>query len=163
MQLALVVFFLPPTIANTPLALMVVIAHCNLRWWCFSSEHKRIYQCVYCNLRCVVVVLLVVVLFMWWWLYICGGSGCTWRFCCCYTTKDPSWRTFPVIVYTFLRTDSPCPMYCARIQPMSLARPGVSENVADDTLAQHLPEHLYTTCLLFVQCPPTSCFIVSSQ
>ena len=27
-----------PTSANTPLALMVVIARCNLRWWCFSSE-----------------------------------------------------------------------------------------------------------------------------
>ena len=32
-QLALVVFFLPPTSKNTPLAVMVVIARCNLRWW----------------------------------------------------------------------------------------------------------------------------------
>ena len=38
-QLALVVFFLPPTSENTPLAVMVVITCCNLRWWCFSLEH----------------------------------------------------------------------------------------------------------------------------
>ena len=38
-QLALVVFFLPPTSENTPLAFMVVITRCNLRWWCFSLEH----------------------------------------------------------------------------------------------------------------------------
>ena len=38
-QLALVVFFLPPASANTPLAVMVVITRCNLRWWCFSLEH----------------------------------------------------------------------------------------------------------------------------
>ena len=38
-QLALVVFFLPPASANTPLAVMVVITCCNLRWWCFSLEH----------------------------------------------------------------------------------------------------------------------------
>ena len=38
-QLALVVFFLPPTSENTSLALMVVITCCNLRWWCFSLEH----------------------------------------------------------------------------------------------------------------------------
>ena len=31
-QLALVVDFLLSTSANTPLALMVVITHCNLRW-----------------------------------------------------------------------------------------------------------------------------------
>ena len=39
LQLALVVFFLPPTSENTPLAVMVVITRCNLRWWCFSLEH----------------------------------------------------------------------------------------------------------------------------
>ena len=38
-QLALVVFFLPPTSENTPFAVMVVITCCNLRWWCFSLEH----------------------------------------------------------------------------------------------------------------------------
>ena len=38
-QLALVVFFLPPTSENTPLAVIVVITCCNLRWWCFSLEH----------------------------------------------------------------------------------------------------------------------------
>ena len=38
-RLALVVFFLPPTSKNTPLAVMVVIACCNLCWWCFSLEH----------------------------------------------------------------------------------------------------------------------------
>ena len=37
-QLALVVFFLSLTSANTPLALTVVIVRCNLRW-CFFSEH----------------------------------------------------------------------------------------------------------------------------
>ena len=38
-QLALVVFFLPPTSKNTPLAVMVAITCCNLRGWCFSLEH----------------------------------------------------------------------------------------------------------------------------
>ena len=38
-QLALVVFFLPSTSANTLLAVMVVIVNCNLRWWHFSLEH----------------------------------------------------------------------------------------------------------------------------
>ena len=38
-QLVLVVFFLPSTSENTALALMVVITHCNLCWWCFSLEH----------------------------------------------------------------------------------------------------------------------------
>ena len=41
-----------------------------------------------------------------------------------------------------------CPMYCARIRLLSLARPGLSENVTDDTLAWHLLEHLYMPCLL---------------
>ena len=40
------------------------------------------------------------------------------------------------------------PYYCARIRLLSLARPGVSKNVADDSLAWHLPEHLYMLCLL---------------
>ena len=30
----------------------------------------------------------------------------------------------------------------------ALARPGVSENVTNDTLARNLPEYLYTPCLL---------------
>ena len=30
---------LPPTSKNTPLAVIVVITCCNLRWWCFSLEH----------------------------------------------------------------------------------------------------------------------------
>ena len=50
---------------------------------------------------------------------------------------------FPARVYTVLRTDSRYPMYCARIRLLSLARPGVSENV-NDTLARHLLEQLYT-------------------
>ena len=46
-QLALVVFFLPPTSENTPLAVMVVIACCNLRWWYIYTyihryEHEAI-------------------------------------------------------------------------------------------------------------------------
>ena len=40
---------------------------------------------------------------------------------------------------------------CARIQLLSVARPGVSVYVADDTLARHLPKHLYTL-LLVVEC-----------
>ena len=47
-----------------------------------------------------------------------------------------------------LCTDLRCPMYCARIRLLPLAQPGVSENVTDDTLARHLPEHLYMLCLL---------------
>ena len=35
-QLALVVLFLSSTSANTPLAFMVVITRCNVRWWWFS-------------------------------------------------------------------------------------------------------------------------------
>ena len=31
--------FLSPTGKNTPLAVMVVIVHCNLRWWCFFLKH----------------------------------------------------------------------------------------------------------------------------
>ena len=38
-QFALAMFFLSSISANTPLALMVVITCCNLRWWCFSLEH----------------------------------------------------------------------------------------------------------------------------
>ena len=38
-QLVLVVFFLPPTNEYTPLAVMVIITCCNLRWGCFSLEH----------------------------------------------------------------------------------------------------------------------------
>ena len=37
LQLALVVFFHPSAGANTPLAHLVVITCCNLRWWCFPS------------------------------------------------------------------------------------------------------------------------------
>ena len=60
---------------------------------------------------------------------------------------------------TVLGTDSRCPMYCARIRLLSLARPGVSENVTRHTLARHLPEHLYRASCpsrVFVRCPPTS-------
>ena len=52
-QLALAVFFLSSTSENTPLALMVVIAHCNLYWWCYLLG-------TYCNLPCVEVLLVVV-------------------------------------------------------------------------------------------------------
>ena len=34
-QLVLVVFFPPSASSNSLLALMEVIVHCNLRWWCF--------------------------------------------------------------------------------------------------------------------------------
>ena len=34
---------------------------------------------------------------MWWWLYVCGGSGCTWK--------------FHTIVYFVLYADLHCPMY----------------------------------------------------
>ena len=40
-QLALVVFFIPATSANTLLAL-VVVTLCNLCWWSFSWYHLRI-------------------------------------------------------------------------------------------------------------------------
>ena len=46
-------------------------------------------------------------------------------------------------------------MYFTRIRLLSLARPGVSENVTDDTLA-HLPEHLYTPCHLSLCVRPVS-------
>ena len=57
LQLALVVFFLPAAGANTPLAHVVVISRCNLRWWCFFFQPLA--QILYlhsCNLHCVVVV-----------------------------------------------------------------------------------------------------------
>ena len=103
---------------------------CNLRWWCFFFHqlaqilHLRSWwpsqlALVVFFLGALVHLLMCILqlalcgggaacgcIFMWWWLYICGGSGCTWRFCCRYTTEDPSWRTFPAIVYTVLHTDS---------------------------------------------------------
>ena len=42
-QLALVVFFLPSTSANTPLALMVVIATCAVWWWWYLYIYIYIY------------------------------------------------------------------------------------------------------------------------
>ena len=72
-QLALVVFFLPPTSENTPLAVMVVITCCNLRWWCFSVYlyiiiciQQCIHACVYTHTHSCRVLLPRVV-------YICCG------------------------------------------------------------------------------------------
>ena len=165
----------------------MVLTLCNLRWWCFSfhqlAQILHLYSWWSSQLALVVFFLRALAhllmrilqlalcgggacIFMWWWLYICGDSGCTRRFCCCYTTEDPSLRASPVRVYTVLRTDSRCPMYCARIRLLSLARPGVSENVTHHTLARHLLEHLYTPCLLSSCVRPVSSdwrFIVSSQ
>ena len=95
----------------------------------------------------------------WWWClwlhFLCSGD-CIYAvvvavhggFAAVNITEDSSWRTFLTRVYTVLRTDSRCLMYCARIQLLSLVRPGVSDNVTNNTLVQHLPEHLYTPCLL---------------
>ena len=52
-QLALVMFFIPATSANT-LPALVVVTLCNLRWCSFFST-----TCAYSNLHCVVVVVVV--------------------------------------------------------------------------------------------------------
>ena len=74
----LLYFFLPSTSANTLLALMVVIIHCNLHWWCFrwntnafTNVHTNKYaQFATCNV------------WWWWWLwlivFLCGGDDCMW-------------------------------------------------------------------------------------
>ena len=43
------IVFLSSTGANTPLAHVVMIAYCNLCWWCFSAFHLPL-----CNWHCVV-------------------------------------------------------------------------------------------------------------
>ena len=54
----LVVVSHPSTNANTPLALMVVIARCNLRWtWCFPRRTSAF------TIMCI------------WQLALCGGGG----------------------------------------------------------------------------------------
>ena len=65
-QLALVVFFLPPTSENTPLAVIVIITCCNLRWWCFSLEHAlaHLLMCAQTNRHTLQLAL------------CCGGGGC---------------------------------------------------------------------------------------
>ena len=52
--------FLPSTGANTPLADVVMIAYCNLCWWCFSFQllalHLHLHvQLALCDGVCVVV------------------------------------------------------------------------------------------------------------
>ena len=64
LQLALVVFFLPSTSANTVLALIVVIATCAGGLFAQSTSA---FTNAYCNLHCVVVVVVVV--------FLCDG-GC---------------------------------------------------------------------------------------
>ena len=76
-QLALVVFFLPPT-SDTTLAVMVVITGCNLRWWCFSLEHLvHLLMCTQANRHTVQLVLCGGVRIMrgggdcmLWWSYV---------------------------------------------------------------------------------------------
>ena len=89
----------------------MVLTLCNLRWWCFSfhqlAQILHLYSWWSSQLALVVFFLRALAhllmrilqlalcgggacIFMWWWLYICGDSGCTRRFCCCYTTEDPS-------------------------------------------------------------------------
>ena len=63
--------FFPSTGVNTPLAHVVVITHCNLRWWCFFFQPLA--QILYmhsCNLHCVVVVAYGGGIY----IYICGGG-----------------------------------------------------------------------------------------
>ena len=76
--------FLPSTSANTPLAHVVVSTCCNLRWWCFSSNHWRKYStCT--RATCTV----------WWWLhvvvvYMCGGGMDLYNYICilcCHTAN----------------------------------------------------------------------------
>ena len=58
-------------------------------------------------------------------------------------------KNFPCASLLCLRTDSRYSMYlCEDTRLLSLVRSGDSENVADDTLVWHLPEHLYTLCLM---------------
>ena len=58
-------------------------------------------------------------------------------------------KNFPRDSLLCLRTDSRYSMYlCEDTRLLSLVRSGDSENVAVDTLVWHLPEHLYTLCLL---------------
>ena len=59
-QLALVVFFLPSTSTNTPLALMLVIVHCNLRWWCFPWSITNVHTNKYIQIATCTV---------WWYIY----------------------------------------------------------------------------------------------
>ena len=82
----------------------MVLTLCNLRWWCFSFH--QLAQILHLHSWCMVIATCAGGIFpqstsaftnahiatcsVWWWLYICGGSGCTWRFCCCYTTEDSS-------------------------------------------------------------------------
>ena len=51
------VLFLPLAGANTPLACVVIITHCNLCWWCFSFQPLvHILHLYSCNSHCMVVV-----------------------------------------------------------------------------------------------------------
>ena len=64
-QPALVVF-LPSTSANTQLTVMVVITHCNLRWWCFPWSAiiiAHLLMCTQTNIRQIFQLA----------LYVCGG------------------------------------------------------------------------------------------
>ena len=74
-QLALVVFFLGSLANFLNIMCILQLAH-TVCWWCLCMV-----VCLCCGGDC-----------MWWRLFICGGSGCTRRFCCCYTctTEDPS-------------------------------------------------------------------------
>ena len=83
---------------------------------------------------------------VWWrcwclWLYFLCDGGCIYGvvvavhggFAAVTQPRIHHEERSPAIVFTSLCTDSRWPMYCARIRLLSLARPGVSDNVANNT------------------------------
>ena len=82
------------------------------------------------------MVVVVVVVFLccgdfMWWLYTCGDRGC---------------------ICTLLRTDSCCPMHLCEDMTSLLDLESRKIDVVNNTLVQHLPEHLHMLCLFAIMC-----------